>query len=201
MVTQWSEMPEYYQYFNFTYIIYLSNRILGAISVNGMSSQPEELINYSIQIENEGISTSLLEQPHKKWKKIFSFPFENEETSRLSNTHMQKLVLLEQLQVLWVEKETCLQAGCILLKTLKAYFFTFVKYCKQVIIWYKCCNFLNTIHIIIFIKPFKLKYNTIPILCQHHARGHSLVFMQYHYHWNLFVEVQSPHHLSNLNLT
>lgn len=64
-------MPEYYQYFNFTYIIYLSNRILGAISVNGMSSQPEELINYSIHIENEGISTSLLEQPHKKRKKIF----------------------------------------------------------------------------------------------------------------------------------
>jgi hypothetical protein len=69
-------MSEYYQYFNFTCTIYLLNRILGAISMGGMSSQPEKPINNSNEHENEGIiSTSLLEPSRKKRKETFSFPF------------------------------------------------------------------------------------------------------------------------------
>jgi hypothetical protein len=70
-----------------------------------MSSQPEKLINNSNEHENEGISTSLLESSHKKRKETFSFPFATEETSNLSNTQLQRMVLLEQLQVLRMEKE------------------------------------------------------------------------------------------------
>jgi hypothetical protein len=41
--------------------------------------------------------------PTRKGKKHFHF--ETEETSNLSNTQVQRLVLLEQLQLLWMEKE------------------------------------------------------------------------------------------------
>jgi hypothetical protein len=73
--------------------------------MGGMSSQPEEPIDNSNEHENESIGTSLLELPRKKRKETFSFPFETEETSNLSNTQLQILVLLEQLQVLWMEKD------------------------------------------------------------------------------------------------
>jgi hypothetical protein len=54
--------------------------------MGGKSSQPEETINNSNEHENEGISMSLLEPSCKKRKETFSFPFETEETSNLSNT-------------------------------------------------------------------------------------------------------------------
>jgi hypothetical protein len=47
---------------------------------------------------------SLLEPSRKKRKETVSFPFETKETSNLSNTQLQRLVLLEQLQVLRMEK-------------------------------------------------------------------------------------------------
>jgi hypothetical protein len=73
--------------------------------MGGMSSQTEEPINNSSEHENEGISTSLLEPFQKKRNETFSFPFQTKETSNLSNTQLQRLVLLEQLQVLQMEKE------------------------------------------------------------------------------------------------
>jgi hypothetical protein len=48
---------------------------------------------------------SLFEPSRKKRKETFSFPFETEETSNLSNTQLQRLVMLEQLQVLRMLKE------------------------------------------------------------------------------------------------
>jgi hypothetical protein len=74
--------------------------------MGGMSSQPEETVNNSIEHENEGIiSTNLLEPSRKKRKETFSFPFDTKETSKLSNTQLQRLVLLEQLRVLRMERE------------------------------------------------------------------------------------------------
>jgi hypothetical protein len=71
--------------------------------MGGMSSQPEEPTNNSNKHENDGISTSLLEPSHKKRKETLSF--QTKETSNLSNTQLQRLVLLEQLQVLQMEKK------------------------------------------------------------------------------------------------
>jgi hypothetical protein len=72
--------------------------------MGGMSSQPDYPVNNSNKHENEGISTSFLEPSHKKREETFSFLFETEETSNLSNTQLQRVVLLEQLQVLRMEK-------------------------------------------------------------------------------------------------
>jgi hypothetical protein len=87
-----------------------------------MSSQPEEPINNSNEHENEGITTSLLEPPRKKREETFSFPFETEETSNLSNTTAKIGSAGTITGTPDGERKNCLQAGCILFKCYYSYY-------------------------------------------------------------------------------